>query len=999
MVTSELQFATHAERSFAAFDRSQLEGGEHRSSSQSSRNDPVQQPWEYWHQVPCVVLLGEPGSGKTCEFLRRVEELRQAGELAFMSRWQDWCDGDDVFDTIDDKEGFLSAIESEQPVWWFIDALDEGRIKTDAAFDILRKGLRQIRKDGRLHLIRLRLSCRSRDWRLSEAEQLSTLFEAGALGKTNTESVVTLQLLPLQGLAIRALALEKLCEEHAVDRFMESLERRHVSALASHPLTLAMMLSLYLKDDSSLALDRTTLYEKAMQRLSTEHNRGRADRKPAETLPSERIAVARKIAVRVVLGGNDTIAVPDSDVRSDRTVDASRAGAKRLDLMETLDTGLFAQHAHGGFVFAHRSFAEYLAARDLSERIELLPLSRITPLFPLEHGVIPGPLRETASWLAGLSDVFRRWLIERDPLTAAQGDTVRYTSGERETLLMSLADRFDERNWQREFDRFGDLARSVSDEVLRRLLQKDRSKAVREMTIEMIEVAEASSLYPDLLNMALHSDEVPALRAKAADVLAKRSASDFAAVCLQLLQLPPDQDPQDDIAGILAHYLYPQHLTTEQLLWCLHVPRQPSLLGHYRWFWESLFLQRLPATREERRISLGATLALLTDESDSITLQPYAGIATSLLIKMLENESEDIESLGPWLVSLDEWIRHHGTHDQALHSQFVVALKELPDLGPSLLCWRLSNWPTDQEFLPWWHVPFYEALFDGNDVECWLELSRRYAGQLDLGRSLFDEVIALAFRRPESVPIEAVEALATMVPAYKVRWDSARVSELDGSIARLHRQRRERAFENAGRDADLINHVRANVELLRSGKAHALMWVINSVSSECFGYVPTNAIAERYGPEVALAVRDGVVHNWLNLADSSKLWPRSNVLPQEGLVAGMGFRELYPSNDNLPALNDQQVECLVWRVLQNEHDIPSLLILLWDSHRDALWRRLERTLIAESQLPDGEYPTIWWRIASIEPCPPSLTARLVDHLIVHRLPAHAQARRYALKIL
>lgn len=997
--TSELQFATRAERLFAALNWSQLEGREVGSPSHPSQDEFVPQPWESWHDFQCVVLLGEPGSGKTCEFRRRVQELQQAGEPAFMSCWQDWCDGDDIFDTIDNRCGFFSAIESSQPVWWFVDALDEGRIKTEAAFDFLRKGLRRLHRDGRLHLVKLRLSCRSRDWRLSEARQLSVFFDAGNQDGKSTESVATLQLLPLHEPSIRLLATEKLREERAVDRFMESLEQRHVSALAGHPLTLAMMLSLYLEDNSSLAYDRTALYDRAMERLATEHNRERADRKPPQTLPGERIAVARQLAVRTILGGNDTIGVPDSDVKSDRIVDASRTGAKRFELLETLDTGLFAQHAEGGFVFAHKSFAEYLAAGYLSERIGHLPLSRIIALFPVEHGVIPGPLRETASWLAGLSDAFRRWLIDRDPLTAAQGDTIRYTSEERETLLMSLADRFVDRKWQREFDRFGDLARSVSDEVLRRLLQKDRSMAVRQMTIKMIEVAEVASLFPDLRNIVLDCEEVPGLRADATCVLAKHSAEGLAAACSSLLQLPPGQDPQDDIAGILAHYLYPDYLTTDQLLRSLRVPRQPSTLGHYRWFWEHLFLQRLPATKEEHRVSLDAILRLLEDDSDFILLQPYAEIATSLLVSVLQREDEDIECLGPWLVRLGEWIRHHGVPDQPLHSQLISALKGHRGLGPSLLRWRLSNWSDEQEFLPWWHVPFYEVLFDGKDTDCWIELSRQYADRSILGRSLFDEVIALAFRYPITVPIEVVEALATLEPAYEARWDSARVSDLDGPLARSNREQRARKVENESRNADVISQVRSNIDLLRSGQVHPLMWVLHSVSFECFGFVPTTELVEKYGHDVARAVRDGVINNWLNFADSSGLWPRSNNLPNEGLIGGMGFRELYPSNENLPEFNEQQVQCLVWRVLQNESDIPGLLPVLWDRYRDALWKRLEQTLLAESQLPDDAYPTIWWRIASIDTRPADLTARLLDHLIEHRLPDHARARRYALKIL
>ncbi|WP_175762451.1 NACHT domain-containing protein [Burkholderia anthina] len=997
--TSELQFATRAERVFAALDRLQVEGSVVGSPLRSDRDKLVSRPWEFWNDIPCVVLLGEPGSGKTCEFLRHVQELQQVGEPAFLSRWQDWCDGDDIFDTLDNRKGFFSAIETGQSVWWFVDALDEGRIKTEAAFDILRKGLRQLHGDGRLHLIKIRMSCRSRDWRLSDEGLLSGLFGAFDRGGSGTGSVATLQLLPLQESAIRVLAMEKLREERAVDRFMDALKRRHVSALAGHPLALAMMLSLYLEDDSSLDYDRTTLYDRAIERLATEHNRERADRKPPKTLPGERIAVARRLAVRVVLGGNGTIGVPDSDARGDRVVDASRTGAKRFELFETLDTGLFTQHAHGTFVFAHRSFAEYLAARDLSERIVHLPLSHIVPLFPVEHGVIPAPLRETASWLAGLSGAFRRWLIERDPLTAAQGDTIRYTSEERETLLMSLADRFVDRNWQREFDRFGDLARSVPDEVLRRLLHRERSMAVRQMTIEMIDVAEVTSLFPDLLSIVLGHDEVPGLRADATGVLAKHSVGNLAAVCSPLLQLPPDQDPQDDIAGILAHYLYPDYLTTDQLLQSLRVPRRPRMLSHYRWFWEHLFLQRLPGTRNERRTSLDAMLTLLTDDSDFIQLQPFAKIVMSLLVSVLQEGGEDIDCLGPWLVRMNEWIRHHGVPDESLHAQLISALKEYHGLCNSLLRWRLSNWSDEQEFHPWQHVPFYEVLFDGKNAESWIELSREYADRPVLGRSLFDEVIALAFRYPIDVPMETVEALSTLVPAHGKRWDSARVSDLDGSFARVNREQREHKAENENRNANSISQVRSNIDLLRSGRVYPLMWVLDSVSLDCFGLVPTTALVEKYGYEVARAVRDGVIRSWMNFSDSSELWPRSNNLPGQAIIAGIGFRELYPSNENLPEFNEQQVQYLIWRVLQNESDTPALLLVLWDRYRDDLWKRLDQTLLAESQQPDGEYPTTWRRMASVDPRPANLTVRLIDHLIAHRMPHHARARQYALKML
>lgn len=994
---SDFRFHTHAERLFC--ELRQLGLKDHPSARRAISNDVDQHSWEHWDGTSCVVLLGEPGSGKTSEFRHHIEELRRGGKRAFLSRWQDWCDGDEIFETLDDKRGFFDALESRQPIWWFIDALDEGRIKTEKAFDVLRRGLRQLHELGVLHLVKLRLSCRSRDWRPSEAEQLSMFFPAIEQGTEFIGGVATLQLLPLHEAATRSLAFEKLLEDEVVGRFMEFLKRRHVIALAGHPLTLAMMLSLFLEDNSSLEYDRTTLYTRAIERLATEHNRERQDRKPPQTMPAERIAVARQLAVRAVLSGKDSITVPDSDAGSDRTLDASSTGAKRFEILETLNTGLFTQHAHDGFRFTHRSFAEYLAALELSDQLVNAPLSRIVPLFPVEHGVIPSPLRETAAWLSGLQSVFRGWLIRHDPLTAAQGDTARYTSGEREGLVLALAQRFGERTWQREFDRFGDLARSVPDTVLGQLLHKERSMAVRQMTIEMIDIVEISSLLPDLLSIALDPADVPAIRAKASGILARRAPAQYTGALLPLLQLPSDQDPQDDIAGALAHYLYPQRLTTQQVLFSLHLPRQAFTLGHYRWFWEDLFLQRLPVAEEDRHFALDAFAALLTDDSDAIQLRPYARVVTALLILELDGMPAPIERLGPWLVRLAEWIRHHGMADQAHHEQLVSALSTNSDLGSRLLDWRLRNWPDNQDFLPWWHVPFYETLFRTRDTLRWIDLCRVYAARPTLAVPLFDEVIALAFHHPEIISIETVEEHARLVPAYQVRWDNARVSDLTGPLAQSYRQQRQYKLDGDSRDATMVAQVRNNIELLRSGHANALMWVIAAVPFECFDPVQLNELADRYGLDVAQAIHDGLITNWRNLTDTSEFWPRSGVLPNKAIVAGMGFRELHPSNDGLPSFNEHQVDYLVWRLLHNDQDIPVLLLVLWNKYPDALWKRLESTLHDESHLPEGGHAMIWGRFAALEETPPDLTAKIVDHLVKHGLPEHAQARRYALKIL
>jgi hypothetical protein len=826
--STDFRFTTHADRLCIQLGQSPAISKRGLPSTASAWYEVNQREWSNWDTVTCVLLLGEPGSGKTSEFVHRFSQLNESGHAAFMSRWQDWCEGDDIFATLNDRNGFFASLDDGKTVWWFIDALDEGRIKTERAFDVIKKGLRELKVRGVLDRVQLRISCRSRDWRPTEANQLKSFFPDIGTGEEATSGVVTLQLLPLDEVAVRTLALEKLGTQEVVNRFMEALARRHVVPLAGQPLLLAMMLQLFQQGDETLGSDRTGLYERAVDNLNTEHNSERKDQAPPQSMPTRRISIAKKLAVHAVFGGKDAIAVPDMDTGNDRTLDAACSEAERNEILETLNTGLFTQHAANGFSFLHRSFAEFMAAIALSEQIKGgLPLGRILPLFPVEHEVIPGPLRETAAWLAGLDTHFRKWLITHDPITAAQGDTVRYAPAEREELIATLATRFEKRAWQRDFDRFGDLARSVDDKVLRQLLQPGISTAVRHMVMEMVYVVEVESLFPDLLKVALDSNAESVLRARAATILASRAPTDYAARLHPLLNLPAGQDKDDEISGTLLYHLYPQHLTTEQALCALHVPHNRSFIGLYRYFWNHDFLERKRRSRAERQLILNAIVPLLKDDGDSIELRTSTEIFTKLLLEELIEKAPDIDRLGPWLIKLAGWVRHHGTANETVHQQLIQALRAMPQLRAALLRWQLKSWPKGKDFNPWWHLPFYDSITTDDVVPVFIDICREYSGTPEIGKHFFELLVRLAYHPPHVVKLETLEALAKSDSSYGAFWEEARVSALDGQLALMSREDKEYKDKRAIQEAEDISYVQSNMEALRSGNFNLILNVMH----------------------------------------------------------------------------------------------------------------------------------------------------------------------------
>ena len=90
-------FTIHAERQFSNLRPNQNLEEKSTQNEGSVQTFPLDTSWSSWDRFSCIVLLGEPGSGKTKEFSHQFNSQQNS----FFSRWNIWFDGDDIFETLE----------------------------------------------------------------------------------------------------------------------------------------------------------------------------------------------------------------------------------------------------------------------------------------------------------------------------------------------------------------------------------------------------------------------------------------------------------------------------------------------------------------------------------------------------------------------------------------------------------------------------------------------------------------------------------------------------------------------------------------------------------------------------------------------------------------------------------------------------------------------------------------------------------------------------------
>jgi hypothetical protein len=776
----------------------------------------------------CLVLLGEPGLGKSHAIDDAVAEHRQSGNAVHLVDLGAYEHGESLIGAIVDDVAWREWRDSEDVLFLFLDGLDEALLHVKAIHKRLIVEMKKL--EGDLARLRLRISCRSAEWLPDFESQLADIFDS-------TDCPRRLALAPLCSAdAAEAARAEGIDAE----RFIAEIDERDLARLAASPLTLRMMIDIAASGEGALPGTRAELFDRAILRLAEEHDAGRRRELASQALHvGRRVAVAERIVAAMVLAGKTAI---ESDLtttsRADLTIrelegfseqDPDAAGGASFtvgaeEVQEVLATALFVHLGGVRLTFFHRSLAEYLAARYMvhhhmeAEQIMSLLASADDP----DGRLIP-QLREVAAWTATLDNDALAEVMKREPELLLRADSLTFTDEARSQLVASLLTEETSMRVER-YDRrmrtaFAGLLHPGLPDQIREALRPDRSILVHQMALSLARAAAMPELQPDLLAFAFDTAEPAHLRSDAVWALKDYADGDTRSALVPLATESIEDDEDDAIKGQALAATFPSSLGVVDVLKVLTPARDEHLFGAYKLFVSRTFPgalqpEDLPAALEWAR----------TAPRDHGAIDLLSSLADDILAAAWPHLDDERIRSGVIAVIKPRLVEHHELlgplHDRGDKRTFQE------EHGRQLLICNLMEAATAREIEPHTLACSEPVLARPEDYS-WVvgKLREVIGGTAEVAWA----TLAASLFYPETCDVEEMFELAERSSAFGERTAGWRTAvELDSDVARFGGRRAKRARGEAPlKDApDMERVILDDLEAVEVGEADA-WWRLN----------------------------------------------------------------------------------------------------------------------------------------------------------------------------
>lgn len=549
--------------------------------------------------TPCLVLLGEPGIGKSTEFKLFYEysrgEAEKSGNQTILANLHDFPSEYSLNQFVFDSTEFQNWINGNSFLTLFLDSLDEGLLSIKHLANYIAMRLERLP----ITRLKVRIACRTLDWPELLTNKLQSFW-----GKDNLK---ILELVPLRRRDVQEAAVS---EGINPELFLKEIEHKEVVPFAIKPVTLRFLFGAF-QSLKSLPGNKADLYLSGCLNLCEETSESRiASQCTGNMTTHQRMKVAGRIAAIITLSNRAAIwnglsdrmidSLSDRDISvfdlSGKTelINGDQFQVSEKSILETLSTGLFSSRGSNRMGLSHQTYAEFLTAWYLYERNTPLAQIKSLILHPLDpEGKFVPQLFEVAAWLAGLrSDVFDL-VAQREPVILFRGDISALTNNQRSTLIEALLHSYEngerlEHDWN-VYKKIAELSHpTIANQLTPYILDKTKNSFARYFAIDLAESCSVAEVQDILADIVLDQTEKTELRTNAGWAVARIGSKATKKRLLPFIHLSAGDDPEDEFKGIGLMANWPDNISSEELFSVLTKPQDESYYGAYSSFLSSL---------------------------------------------------------------------------------------------------------------------------------------------------------------------------------------------------------------------------------------------------------------------------------------------------------------------------------------------------------------------------------------------------------------------------
>lgn len=535
--------------------------------------------WEEVLKYRRVVVLGEPGSGKTWEFQQRAAILREQKHFSIFIRLDQL--GSQKIDSIlkqDELKAFKRWLRGYKDCTFFLDSVDETKFRNVSDFRSALDNFADAVTRSNLHRTRIVLSSRITEWQpVTDAYEFNIRFPQptdevpGQIeGRNNSRipaKLLVVHIEPLTRTQVETFAAAQGVSD--VEEFIAATDRAHAWEFARRPLDVSDLVAFW-KARGKIG----TLTELVGFDIATKL-RPRSDRADFSLSVEDARDGAQWLAAASAFTRRFTFSVPEDLSTPSTSLDARDwlpASWSSENVRALCNRPLFDGASYGHYRFHHRRVGEYLAASWISDRMQKgCPEEELKGLF-FENSrgrfILRPSLAPIAAWLCNgnyrWNQSLRTWVLKAAPgLHLKYGDPKNLGLEYKKQMLLALARTSNGRRriWLTSSDeslsRLAEAA--LAPEISNLLLNKDLALDLRMEMVDLVRhgcIRECLDVLTKLLDDPEEPDDMKVMAARAVGKLSDEAS------CLRLLKIASEAHfLSNQLCASVIKALYPRWIT------------------------------------------------------------------------------------------------------------------------------------------------------------------------------------------------------------------------------------------------------------------------------------------------------------------------------------------------------------------------------------------------------------------------------------------------------